>query len=93
MAIGSDYPSPVTVNGFSCRNCSEVDLARRNIDPARPKAGPYGLNDPQRARASAARLVKRMDELANERANLPSYSASGTLRESNAIGTMVDRLG
>lgn len=29
-----------TVNGYVCRNCSDVALARRNIDPAHPKDGP-----------------------------------------------------
>ncbi|MFM9936789.1 MAG: hypothetical protein ACKVOL_11400 [Novosphingobium sp.] len=45
MAISGDYSSPVTVNGFSCRNCSDVDRAKRNIDPANPSAGPFGMND------------------------------------------------
>jgi hypothetical protein len=42
MAIGSvNYPSPVTVNGFSCRNCSEVASAKKGIDPAHPQSGPH----------------------------------------------------
>ena len=45
MAISSDYSSPVTVNGFSCRNCAEVDKAKRHIDPANPAGGPFGLNN------------------------------------------------
>lgn len=45
MAISSDYSAPVRVNGFACRNCSEVDQAKRNIDPANPSAGPFGIND------------------------------------------------
>lgn len=44
MAISGDYPQPITVNGFSCRNCTEVDEAKKHIDPARPKDGPYGIN-------------------------------------------------
>ena len=44
MAIGADYPSPVTVNGFSCRNCTEVDEAKKFIDPAHPKDGPFGID-------------------------------------------------
>lgn len=39
-----NYPSPVTVNGYSCKNCTDVDYAKQNIDPARPKDGPYGVN-------------------------------------------------
>lgn len=44
MSIGTDYPHPVNVNGFSCKNCTDVDYAKKHIDPAHPKAGPYGVN-------------------------------------------------
>jgi len=30
------------VNGFSCRNCSDVARAKRNIDPADPLGGHFG---------------------------------------------------
>jgi len=36
MAVSGDYNSPVTVNGFSCRNCADVAKAEKNIDPADP---------------------------------------------------------
>ena len=39
-----NYPSPVTVNGYSCKNCTDVDLAKQHVDPARPKDGPYGVD-------------------------------------------------
>jgi hypothetical protein len=45
MAIGSvNYPQPVMVNGYSCKNCTDVDLAKAFIDPQHPKAGPYGVD-------------------------------------------------
>ncbi|WP_143324105.1 hypothetical protein [Caulobacter sp. X] len=44
MAISGDYPTPVNVNGFSCKNCTDVDNAKKHIDPAHPKDGPYGIN-------------------------------------------------
>ena len=45
MAIGStDYPQPVQVNGFLCRNCTDVDRAKKHIDPAHPRSGPYGID-------------------------------------------------
>jgi len=44
MSIGTDYPHPVTVNGFTCRNCTDVDYAKKHIDPAHPKLGPFGIN-------------------------------------------------
>ena len=45
MAIGSiNYAQPIQVNGFLCRNCTDVDNAKKHIDPAHPKSGPYGIN-------------------------------------------------
>jgi len=32
------------VNGYQCRNCTDIDFAKRHIDPARPKDGPFGIN-------------------------------------------------
>lgn len=34
MAISTDYPRPITVNGYVCRNCDDVSAAKKNIDPA-----------------------------------------------------------
>ena len=39
-----NYPSPVTVNGYACKNCTDVDYAKKHIDPSHPKDGPYGVN-------------------------------------------------
>jgi hypothetical protein len=44
MAISTDYPTPVMVNGFRCKNCTDVDYAKKHIDPAHPKSGPYGID-------------------------------------------------
>ena len=44
MTITGDYAHPVTVNGYSCKNCTDVDYAKKHIDPAHPKDGPYGLD-------------------------------------------------
>jgi hypothetical protein len=44
MAIGTDYSTPVIVNGYTCKNCTDVDYAKKHIDPAHPKSGPYGIN-------------------------------------------------
>jgi hypothetical protein len=54
MAISSDYPHPVNVNGYSCKNCTDVDYAKKHIDPSHPKSGPYDVNadsDPSRQAA------------------------------------------
>jgi hypothetical protein len=45
MAITSvNYPTPVTVNGYQCKNCTDVDRAKAHIDPQHPSAGPYGVD-------------------------------------------------
>jgi hypothetical protein len=45
MSIGSaNYAQPVQVNGFLCHNCTEVDNAKKHVDPAHPRSGPYGIN-------------------------------------------------
>jgi hypothetical protein len=60
MTIGSNYPTPVTVNGFLCRNCTDVDYAKKHIDPAHPKSGPYGIDakdDPTVKNAPSSAVV------------------------------------
>ena len=44
MAISGDYPAPVFVNGYACNNCAQVAEAKKGVDPADPKAGPYGVD-------------------------------------------------
>jgi hypothetical protein len=45
MAITSvNYPAPVMVNGYPCKNCTDVDRAKAHIDPQHPSAGPYGVD-------------------------------------------------
>ena len=44
-AIGStNYAQPVQVNGYTCKNCTDVDYAKKHIDPAHPKSGPFGID-------------------------------------------------
>jgi hypothetical protein len=30
------------VNGYVCRNCTDVEYAKKGVDPAHPKDGPQG---------------------------------------------------
>jgi hypothetical protein len=40
------------VNGFVCQSCSDVDMAKRGIDPAHPEDDPKSPKyDPQAAQA------------------------------------------
>ena len=43
------------VNGYYCRTCADESLARRNVDPARPKDGPFGRDAPEARAHEAAR--------------------------------------
>ena len=36
-----------TINGFACKDCTDIDYAKKHIDPAHPKDGPYGINQPK----------------------------------------------
>ena len=79
------------MNGFSCRNCTEVDYAKRNIDPAHPQAGPFGINDPQKVKAGDNLLARQKAARAAERSHPSAYAATGTMAGSSALGTIVDR--
>ena len=50
------------INGFKCKDCTDVDYAKKHIDPAHPKDGPYGVNkvdDPlEKARRETASPVE-----------------------------------
>jgi len=74
MNVSANYPNPVQVNGYTCRNCTDVDYAKKHIDPAHPKAGPYGVNaanDPSLA-------------------NKPSVTFDGALKGLEAATTQTD---
>lgn len=78
-----DYAAPIQVNGFTCRNCTDVSYANRQIDPAHPKSGPYGVNadkDPSRTQ-DAVRFAGRLAGL--------DVGGSGGVDDSR-IGTTVD---
>ncbi|MEO6338684.1 MAG: hypothetical protein ABIO39_01490 [Caulobacteraceae bacterium] len=75
------------VNGFQCKNCTDVDYAKKHIDPAHPKDGPYGVNNPAKAeKPDAVRkpafefggLLSGQDAGARP-AGLPPPSASGSI--------------
>jgi len=86
-AISSDYSVPVTVNGFTCRNCTDVAYAKRHIDPEHPKSGPFGVNaesDPSRINEA----VKLGGGLAG---SAPGVVASQAVTESEkTLGTRLD---
>lgn len=58
MTVSVNYPTPVNVNGYLCRNCTDVDFAKAHIDPAHPKDGPFGIDA---ASVSPAKTAARPD--------------------------------
>ena len=81
MSISGDYPHPVQVNGFTCKNCTDVDYARKHIDPAHPKSGPFGINarsDPTNAAAGAFKPADTRDAFITFGGRLAGNAAAGT---------------
>ncbi len=81
MSIGStNYQVPVQVNGFTCHNCTEVDEAKKHIDPAHPKSGPYGIDaktDPtQKKSATQNSAVTFGGSLTGTNASSPASASS-----------------
>ena len=82
MAISGDYPTPVNVNGFSCKNCTDVDNAKRHIDPAHPKDGPFGINAKDRPQD-----VKR----AGTRTADPTYDNQAAVTFGGQLASFADK--
>jgi len=93
MQIGITYSTPVLVNGFRCKNCSEVDIAKRHIDPQHPRSGPYdgdALADPTRSAADKSRLAAQR---AASGPQAERYSAAGKKGSGSApIGALFNGL-
>lgn len=47
-----------TINGFQCRDCTDVGYAKKHIDPAHPKDGPFGVNAPEERQPHKAQARK-----------------------------------
>jgi hypothetical protein len=60
MTINGDYAHPVTVNGYSCKNCTDVDYAKKHVDPAHPKDGPYDVNAAEKTDGRQQRASVRL---------------------------------
>jgi len=91
MAVGGiNYSSPVTVNGYSCRNCSEVDLAAKNIDPHHPQSGPNNRDaatDPTRHGSDPVKVAAAKRAAEHAAQTIQGYSPAGAVIGSIAPGT------
>jgi hypothetical protein len=84
MAISTDYPTPVMVNGFSCKNCTDVEYAKKHIDPAHPKSGPYGID------AKDDPTVKQTDPASSATGTSVASSAAAKPAPPPGLGTQID---
>ncbi len=82
MAISGDYPTPVNVNGFSCKNCTDVDNAKKHIDPAHPKDGPFGINAKNRPDDIKRTATKSLD---------PTYDGQAAVTFGGQLTAFADR--
>ena len=80
MAISTNYPQPVQVNGFTCRNCTDVDNAKKHIDPAHPRSGPYGVDA-----ATDPTNPKSVIKSAGAAASTPASTAKSAVRASGQV--------
>ncbi len=102
MSVGTNYSTPVMVNGFLCKNCTDVDYAKKHIDPAHPKSGPYGIDakdDPtvkQSTTSTAVTFGGNLSSLNASQALTGGQSAAdpsdavAAAEPSSAIGTQLD---
>ena len=51
------------VNGYMCRDCTDVAYAKKNIDPAHPKDGPQPSEPPSRTNPEAVQWGGALAEL------------------------------
>lgn len=96
MTISGNYPTPVQVNGYTCRNCTDVDYAKKHIDPAHPKSGPYNIDaktDPTRTFSDPVKAPKYSGTSNNPSAagsETAAYSAAGQGVPASNVGGQVD---
>ncbi len=69
------------VNGYPCKNCTDVENAKKGIDPAKPKDGPNGVNaaETKKKAEEAKAAAKTAAEGPAERG--PAVKFSGALAE------------
>ena len=91
MSIGStNYQVPVQVNGFTCHNCTEVDEAKKHIDPAHPKSGPYGIDaktDPTQKKSATQNSAVTFGGSLTGTNTSATASASSPTASSSTTGT------
>ena len=93
MLTTVNYSSPVTVNGFSCKNCREVDLAARHIDPQHPRSGVYNVDaaeDTTRPLADREKIEATKAAADASKNQVTGYSVGGLRTVQTSVGQLFD---
>lgn len=84
------------VNGYVCRNCEDVALAKKNIDPADPKNAEREEEE-KRRRVEAAQNAGRLDQdavaLGGALADVELFQAVSPVGETNRADAYEHRPG
>lgn len=74
--MSSNYSTPIQVDGYTCRHCTDVSYAKKHIDPQHPKSDPYDVN----AEADPSRVAEAVVFGANAKASdLAAATPAATL--------------
>jgi hypothetical protein len=73
------------VNGFACKTCTDIDYAKKHIDPAHPKDGPYGVDARDKPKTPLAKAQDPKDAQATQFD--PAVTFGGRLQNVQAAGS------
>jgi len=78
------------INGYVCRNCTDVEYAKKGVDPAHPKDGPQGAyatdKTDQAAKSGKVEGADTVDAAKADRG--PAVTFGGELAAPTAAGTV-----
>ena len=86
MTLSVNYPTPVWVNGFQCRNCTDVDFAKKHIDPAHPQSGPFDID----AKSDPTRLAQNAVSFGGQLAGTTASGSGSSGVWSSSSGALLD---
>ena len=73
------------VNGYQCSNCTDIDNAKKHIDPAHPQDGPYGIKAPRDSGRDRPGDIALKPADATGNANQPAVIYGGSLAGLNPV--------
>jgi hypothetical protein len=76
------------VNGYVCANCTDVELAKRGVDPAHPQRGPEGAKSTDERKSAESQTSTSADDRAEE-----ERLGKNRPLETGIVGTKLNLLG